>query len=431
MFKSDQDIITKMKFNNYFIFIFIAVCFKFSLDFSYVSLIVEPYHYIGLDYEYAPVKILISYLSSISLFTLSYKNKILPSYYFTVLLLLITWVPLSTIYAFSSYPSQFYYQVTFLFLLLILIVKYIKLSVYSFKIPIKFISFFSVGLFLLVLVFIVFSLYKMNFNLNFNTKLLYQTREIFHANVANGVVGYLYTFITKSILVFFMSFSLYKKNYISFFILMSLEILISGMSNHKAIFLYPFLIIFIHVLLRNKISPSIMLFGFLTIVIVGDLLTLIGVDKILIIFILRMFFVSSVIDYKHYVFFQDNPFTYFSNSFLAGLIDYNYTELIPDIIGFGMWEPDKAGFANTGAFGSGYMHMGFLGMFLFTMVIALVFLLSDAIASKHHRGYLLVIPSLIVSVRTFNSADMGSVLFSHGLLLTLLLLFLYYKNINR
>jgi hypothetical protein len=418
----------KIKYNNFLLFILTSLFLKLALDFSYLNLIIDPYSFIGFDYESSWFEVILSYLAVFTLFCLSYKKTITPSYYFVVLLLVTIYVPFSTLYAFSSFSSMFYYQVTFLFFILVLIQKTKRVKVPVLNAPRWALDCFLVILVLITLSFIFYSFYKMGFRLNYDLKLLYQVRAVFHDTIANGLLGYLFTLTTKSILIFFMGFSLFKKKYFYFLFFMACEVFIAGMANHKAIFLYPFLVLFIYLILLKRISPASIIFLFLSIVLIGNLFSFFGYDRFSIIFILRMFFMTVLNDYQYYIFFQDNPFTYFSNSFFGNFIEYPYKESIPEIIGYGRWSEDVAAFANTGIFGSGYMHMGFIGMLFFTLILSVIFKFVDSISVRINKGYLLVIPILIIPVRSVNSADLGSLLISHGLLLSLVLLFIYIKR---
>ena len=135
-----------------------------------------------------------------------------------------------------------------------------------------------------------------------------------------------------------------------------------------------------------------------------------------------MFFDPATNNILYFEFFSQNEFLFFSNTFLKGLVEYPYDLHVFDMISFertGHMEVNP----NTGVLGTGYMQLGFAGLFLYAVLVGLLAALIEGF-SKNLRP---VIPVAVAGPTFFlmlTSTDLSTALLTGGLALAILLLML-------
>lgn len=137
----------------------------------------------------------------------------------------------------------------------------------------------------------------------------------------------------------------------------------------------------------------------------------------------RTFFGPAINNVFYFEYFQDAPFTYFSNSFLKGLIDYPLDQHVFDIISI-IRTGDVGINPNTGALGTGYMHMGYFGLLLYAAVIGALMSIVESLSKYHHSWVAVAVagpPTFIM----LTSTDLSVALVTNGLLLAMVILFLW------
>jgi hypothetical protein len=92
------------------------------------------------------------------------------------------------------------------------------------------------------------------------------------------------------------------------------------------------------------------------------------------------------------------------------------------VIGTYLGHPDLG--ANTGFIASGYAHFGIIGVAIYTVIATIILNFINAISKKINLYFLLAI--ILIPMQTlFISSDMFTVLLTHGLLIAILVLWLY------
>lgn len=122
-------------------------------------------------------------------------------------------------------------------------------------------------------------------------------------------------------------------------------------------------------------------------------------------------------EYVNY--FQDNPHTRWGNSVLRGIVPYEYPQKIPEIIGSDRYGEGQYGFSNVGLVGSGYMHMGWLGGCIYSVIVGMyAYILHCSARLDAFSGTL-----VFIAVVQIVSADLPSAFVTHGGLLAALLVY--------
>jgi hypothetical protein len=111
-----------------------------------------------------------------------------------------------------------------------------------------------------------------------------------------------------------------------------------------------------------------------------------------------------------------------SNSVLGGIINYPFDIPIPNVISQYLYGQDQT-WVNTGFFATSYMHFGFIGIILFSIIVGFVFKLIDSIV-KNRIPLWLGIAVMIVPINSLVSADLPTALLTHGIGLGILFLWL-------
>jgi hypothetical protein len=136
----------------------------------------------------------------------------------------------------------------------------------------------------------------------------------------------------------------------------------------------------------------------------------------------RVFFVPASLNYAYDQFFSTAGRVSFATVLPSWVVPYRFAlppaQLVGDYIapGTGMW-------ANTGFIGAGSMHLGLLGVALYSVVLGGLLGLADEFGTGRARWPVLAV--VIVPFTTvFTSADLPTALITHGIALSLAFAFL-------
>lgn len=268
----------------------------------------------------------------------------------------------------------------------------------------------------------------------FNLKLskVYEFRRASAHVVAQGLYAYLNNWVFKVFNMFVFTWSLYKNKKSLIAVSLILQVFFFAISAHKSVLFFPLVIVLIKYISQKKrlslLLPTFYLVGGWFSLAIYSFFNNIWPLSL---YVRRLLFVPAFLNFKYYAFFQNNPFVYFSNSFLKRLIQYPYDMPVPLLISkFIGHNPES--WANTGFLGTGYAHMGYLGMILYAFILG--FILKFVNDTTCNRLPLWVGSSLIAVpiITVFMSSDLTTGLLTHGLALGVFLLWLAKTaNLNR
>jgi hypothetical protein len=119
-----------------------------------------------------------------------------------------------------------------------------------------------------------------------------------------------------------------------------------------------------------------------------------------------------------------------SNSVFSFFIDYPYNSQPPFVIGAYLGFPEQA--ANTGFLATSFMHFGYVGMILFSVIVGAILRTIDSLALTSNLPIWFVLSLVVVPFFALqNSADLGTALLTHGLVLSLVILWLFSSDRSR
>ncbi len=135
----------------------------------------------------------------------------------------------------------------------------------------------------------------------------------------------------------------------------------------------------------------------------------------------RSMFAPALVNHYYFDFFAERPLFY-SHSILKWLITYPYEVLPPNLIGWYYFDNIEMS-ANNGISSDGFMNLGFLGVIIHGTMIGFVFAYLNALRiADNYFGIFFTLMSALISAEFFTT------LFSHGMLLLIIISTFFLKN---
>jgi hypothetical protein len=260
--------------------------------------------------------------------------------------------------------------------------------------------------------------------INFDLRKVYEFRDLAGEVTNQGLFSYVNKWAFKLLGPLLIVLSLYKKNYILVFALVCLHLFWFSVSGHKSVLFYPFVTIFIYVIYNSSAWKKIGIIPMaLSIVVSISLLAYLLFDYgfLASLFVRRVFFVPPYLAFEYYRFFDENGFLFWSYK-TSLLASYPYDVVPARVIGAYLGNPDTN--ANNSFFSTGYMNAGLLGMLIYSFVFSMILIVLD----KLHRSGVPLWAIVGITVNTMHSiiksADLITGIVTHGLGLTIIMLYL-------
>ncbi len=396
------------------------ILFKIVLDYSYISFVVPYYEYMGFTLDFNLIKYLEGWIVYLVLFALLNRHKQHVLYMTLLISFLLLIVPTITLYSFKSEPSEYFYSmmIPYVAMLLAITTKRIRLYYFPYGKQIA----ITVSLLLVV---IVFSHYLSTVgigHINFDLSKVYELRSEYGLASNAGIFGYLNSWVTKVFNIFLIAIALFRRKYIYILLLVLVQILLFGFSGHKAVLFSVILLAGLYLFDKAKHHSTIIIYSTLTSIslslIYFNLLKELMLPSVL---IRRVFFVPSNLNYVYFDYFSSYDYLYWSNSILKNIFTYPYEVSPPLVIGDYLGYHEMA--ANTGIFGSGYMHLGIIGIIIYIFIFTL---LINLVQQFNKLPYWLINAIILMPFLTvFASSDLLTTLLTHGLLMAIVIMYLY------
>jgi hypothetical protein len=411
--------------------IFLYFLIKGSLDFIYCSYIFPIWGYMGFALCRSNDAIVISYVY-VFLLSISVPVKIkTPSDFFLHILALCPLMPMLIIYAFS-FATHGYMAIcmcSFFIIWACAKVPFQLISPKSLYKGYKIALCISIFFIALVTIHIIAKGGLRFFNLKLSK--VYEFRRASAQVIAQGLFAYLNNWVFKVFNMFLLTWGLYKNKRIFIVISLLLQVFFFAISAHKSVLFSPILILLIRYISSKKQLPVLFSFFYLVGIWCSSVVFFIFNNLWpLSLIVRRALFVPAFLNFKYYLFFQNNPLICFSNSvFLKRLIQYPYDLPVPLLISkFIGHNPES--WANTGFLGTGYAQLGCFGVIIYSILIGFILRIVNN-STKTYPSWvgasLIAIP--IFSV--FTSSDLTTGLLTHGLALGIFLLWLTKANITK
>ena len=263
-------------------------------------------------------------------------------------------------------------------------------------------------------------------SLSFDIYAIYSVRDFAMEQYFTGPFAYIMNWATKIFGTTTLALGIINRNPLYFFGgLASLILFYATLGQVTPLAMIVFVFAAIYAA-HNQISAWFVNASLIAVVVISELLLdIFGVSGIVLnsIAVKRLFFGPADAMVLYYEFFSDNPFTYFSTTFLRGVVESPYDRPVLELIAL-VKTGDTELNPNVGILGTGYQHMGFLGLLIYAFLAGAVLALFNSL-SRHLPAWVPMAiggPSLYIM---FTSSDFTRSLFTHGGLVALVILFLW------
>ncbi len=405
----------------------LLITLNLLLEWYYFNFITPSYIKYGFIWhfnilKYIEVKIFLLLLF-VGLWYLFRNNRFIFSIY--VLLIIFFFYPASIIYCLSDFSGEPMYSI-FCMMLPIVLVCNLKLKLVRLNLPEKGKNLFFLCMILLLLVPIIF---KMGFYINFENiflKDVYETRKIFAEN-CSGILDYFFNWLSKVIIPISIIFFLMNKKYTYAILAVICLLYLYFISGNKLTYITCFSMLFFYFFGKNFQEKILWFLSLLIIV----LLFLPILDNLFLstpilqgTFVMRMLFFPALLNHSYFDFFSNNPLFFAESHFFNLFFPYPYTMKVGFLISqtyFGTVDM----FANNGIVSDGYMNLGYFGVAINSIILAIIFLFFNSVnLDSKYFGY------FVTLIFLFLSAPMLSMFITSGLFIVMgLSLFLKTKAV--
>ena len=346
-----------------------------------------------------------------------------PSSVALVMYFLMVILPLLSLYSFSAAPAPFIYAVAGSFIVLMLIIGWFP----KLRIPYPDWSLLVLGIgFLAIVSFYVYAWLLLTGSvgrLNFDLRFVYDTRAEY-IQTRWPLISYLLPWQAYVINMGIFCYALYRKRRWLIAISGFAQLLMFGMTGHRSYLLVLLLGAGIYMLWSKRNVLFYIIGGTSALILAAYGVFLISGDHSLpSLFIRRLFFVPAVTHLVYYDFFSQphNAFVMLSNSIFKSFLHYPYGAIrITRVISWAYWGKDFG--PNVGYLGDAFAQFGFLGMFLFSIILGVFLRIVDSVGEQLPDN--LVAAIIVTPAAALANSALFTSLLTHGLFLAGILLWL-------
>jgi hypothetical protein len=398
------------------------ILYKVVLDLSYYFVISPVWYYTRFTLDLNSLKLVESYLLLIIIFILMPKSAKKLSNIMVWLLIVLSYIPMLTIFAFADEARLFMYAVTGFWLVVFLLMRMPGISLPPLKQSgvIRYSILIGLGI-------VVFLLIYKNFGISFNFNLLevYDIR-VEYAAADIPLAGYFFNWMAYIVNPIFFALFIKKRKWLPVAIIVFLQVLLFSVTGLKSfLFALPFVLALMWVV--NRRHPlTYLAIGFSVVILVGMLSYWLA-DNIWVsaLFTRRTLLAPGVISFCYYDFFSQNDLVFLSASRLGFFASYPYLLSPPNLIGT-VYFGNPALNANAGIVGDAFMNFGFIGLALLAIPLGIILKLVDSCAKR--VDLMVAVAAIALPAVSLTNGALLTNLLTHGLLLALLLLYLLPKE---
>ncbi|PAJ74470.1 hypothetical protein CJF42_10175 [Pseudoalteromonas sp. NBT06-2] len=421
-----------MKINNHsLLFYCVILLFRCILEFSYIKLINPIYgsSYLHFGFNFSILEYLISWIFFLlSLFFLKSKmTKV--SDFATLTLIVSVIIPVSVI---SGYDAE--RSVVPLLLLFIPLISIWFFCDFKAVKPLKLPQFKNSELILKLTSWVMVSylilLYILTgavFNANLDFTKVYEFRDVNSKLTDFGVFSYLNIWAYKVFAAFLFCTSLLARRFGLCLVIFFIYTFFYAINNHKAVFFLPFLLLSIWYYFKKTNSALVIPLGLgFLILSVLSINFFIDIQYLASMVIRRLFFVPAGLTFDYYDFTNLYGHIYWRDSVLSFLGGYQHDLPLSFAVGKYLLS-DELG-ANNGFVSSGYAHAGIFGVSFYSFVFAYILRLLDHVTENGIPLWLSLALTAIPIRSMIISSDFFTVMLTHGLFITTLILLVMPKG---
>lgn len=402
----------------------IIFIFKLLLDISYVTVLYPNYSYAGFGLHYSLHSIIVGFILLLPIITFMPKKIEKPSDTLIFLMVVIMYVPLTTMFSFSGQVDFSTAVINMLFwLIVIAIIRFVP----EFNIPDagKFAPNWAIpAIFLLFLAYILITaVIYTDFDIidsivNFLD--VYERRNAYkEANIP--LSGYLYNWAGNVVFPCAGMYFLLKRNLPGVLTVVLAFLVSFAVTGFKSQMFGAALVILVYLLLKFKqrfLAASVIL----TVLVTASILIneLFGNVVIYSLLVRRAMFLPVQIVQHYFDFFEGIPI-FSSNSLLSSVVEYPYEIEPPYLIGTEFYIEGET-HANTGIVADGFINFGYLGVVFWAVLFGFLMKLTDSVSKNKSFG--LVLSCIAMFSVTFSNSALFTAFSTHGYMIALILIYL-------
>ncbi len=366
----------------------LLIILSFIIDLYYRFFIVDSFSHLGFVWKMIYFKYLLSKLGLCILLYISYfildKSALLYAIY--LVLTFLFYLPIATLFALSD-SSYKPFACTLFFIATFYLSTFVKIKIPQIEVKQKMADIFLITISILIL--LVFVILFRD-NVYWNSLLLkdiYSIREIFSDKIS-GATNYLYHMSVKTILpVALIHFMIRKKVFYTFIILFAFLYLYL-ISGNKIVYFSIFIYIFFNFSHRDFVQKTILYFQLVIVALflfpLVDSLVLSPNPVLVGTFANRFLFIPALLTQWHFEYFDGRPFFFAESHFFRLYFQSPYDLPVGYQISQVYLHTTDA-YANNGVVSDGFMNLGYIGVVLYSLIVAFLF---GVIASfKLNAGY--------------------------------------------
>jgi len=261
--------------------------------------------------------------------------------------------------------------------------------------------------------------------LNFNFAEVYSFRSDILEYSFGGFYGYIKEWMTVIYMVA-ITFAFKHGRYFLLALVCGLMIMHFAITSAKMYLFFAMLLIFCLVTFElgsNRIFYKLLMLFFSALVCISAFEFMSETALLSGLVTYRTFLAPAVLNFQYFEFFQSNPHTYFAGTKLGLFVDNPYSAPIPEVIGLGFWGDGKENFSNTGIWGTGYQHIGYLGLYLYSAILGVILSIFSSLVYTDFQSRVWYLPAFSIMFLQFRQGDLPSILVTNGVLLFLAVIF--------
>jgi oligosaccharide repeat unit polymerase len=410
--------IKKKSLKSFFGFLF----YKTSLDVSYFTMASWIGDYMRLyEMDFNPFKFAESYLLLLIIYILVPKSKNGISGLLIWLIVLISYVPMLTLYSFMDKPRSYMYAVTGFWFVVVAIMRFLP-RVKPLILERRQASVFRWLVYASLIVVIAGFIVSMKFSLNLDLAKVYQVRGAYEALGARWF-DYLLASVAYVINPVFFIYFFKKKQWLLFIASAVFQLLMAvAFGNKTYLFVLPFALFLIFVMHRK--NPLFWLsIGFSVPVLAGTISYYLFKDLwVYMLFARRMLLVPSQLSFIYYDFFSNHEFTYLSGHKIFSFItEYPYNDPPARLIGQSVLN-SLGNSANNGIYADAYLNFGMWGFIIWGVALAIILVVLEWASSKKDKDLGIAAVGLLPIV--FSNSALLTAILSNGILVAIVFLVL-------
>jgi len=416
----------KIKKRYKYIYNIIAIfSYKITLDLAYYFIISRVWLYDKFVLNLNNLKLIESYFLLFVIFVLMPKSPKKLSNIVIWLLVLISYIPILTLFGLMNQSRMYVYAITGFWIL----VFFLYQTPDIFVLPLRKMQskLLRNSIFVCLSVVVFFLIYKyIGFFINFNLAKVYDIRSDF-INTNIPLAGYLFTWLAYVVNPIFFALFLNKKKWLPFILVIFLQILIFSVTGMKSfLFALPFVLGLALVIKQRR--PFFLITIIVIAIILCGMLSYWLMDDVWISSLTtrRSLLVPAQLSFFYHDFFSKNPYTFLSQHHIfKNFINYPYELNPPHLIAKTYFNRPQMG-ANNGIYADAYMNFGLVGLVFWGIFLVIILKLINAFSKN--KNIKMTIATIAMPIMFLTNSALLTCLVTHGLILSLILLYLLPKE---